>query len=737
MDKYAKIIVDISQEQLDKAFQYRIPKELEAQVVPGVTVKVPFGPSRTLKGFVLDISETPEFDVSKTKDIISVETGTNIAEERLIQLAVWMRENFGSTLNQALKTVMPVKEKMSLKAKKTVKLAADKETVRTAIEEAIRKHHYLKQQFLEALYEDEVIEYSLATSKLNISPQTVKSLENKGIITIEEVHYYRNPVKENTVEDKRIDYTTEQLNAIATFREDYNRGDYKTYLLHGVTGSGKTEVYMAMIEEAIKAGRQAIVLIPEIALTYQTVTRFYKRFGDRVSIINSRLSKGERYDQFCRAKKGEIDIMIGPRSALFTPFSNVGIIIIDEEHEGAYKSETSPRYNAKMVAEYIARQQGASLVLGSATPSVETYYEACNGKIKLLELTQRATGIALPKVEIVDLREELKQGNRSILSKKLSALMSDRLQKKEQTMLFLNKRGYSGFISCRSCGEVIKCPHCDLSLTYHTQGRSRGKMVCHFCGYETDYVKECPSCGSKYVSGFKAGTQQIADLVQKEFPEARILRMDADTTSGKEGHEKILSTFASGEADILIGTQMIVKGHDFPAVTLVGILAADMSLYSSDYDAAQNTFQLLTQAAGRAGRGSVEGSVVIQTYSPDNFAIVAAAKQDYKEFYEQEIGYRKMSGYPPIKNILMITFASEDEAALERAVALIKPQRDNLMCIGPANATIYKLKDVYNKVLYIKSADYSALTGFAKELEEYVKSSAAFKKVLVQFDYKT
>lgn len=304
-------------------------------------------------------------------------------------------------------------------------------------------------------------------------------------------------------------------------------------------------------------------------------------------------------------------------------------------------------------------------------------------------------------------------------------------------MLFLNKRGYSGFISCRSCGEVIKCPHCDLSLTYHTQGKSRGKMVCHFCGYETDYVKVCPSCGSKYVSGFKAGTQQIADVVQKAFPEARILRMDADTTSGKDGHEKILSAFASGEADILIGTQMIVKGHDFPAVTLVGILAADMSLYSSDYDAAQNTFQLLTQAAGRAGRGELEGEVVIQTYSPDNFAIVAAAKQDYKEFYEQEIGYRKMSGYPPIKNILMITFASEDEAALEKAVSLIKPQRDNLMCIGPANATIYKLKDVYNKVLYIKSADYGALTSFAKELEEYVHNSAAFKKVLVQYNYMT
>lgn len=736
MDKYAKIIVDISQEQLDKTFQYRIPEKLEQQVLPGVTVKVPFG-RRVIQGFVLEVSEVPEFDVSKTKDIISVETGRNVAEGRLIQLAVWMKENFGSTLNQALKTVMPVKEKVSLKAKKTIRLVTDKDTLKKAIEASARKRHYVKQQFLEVLYDDEVMEYSLVTNKLNVSLQTIKNLEKNGFISIEEVQYYRNPVKENRVEEKAFEYTDQQQAAIDKFVADYDNGHYKTYLLHGVTGSGKTEVYMAMIEKVIAMKRQAIVLIPEIALTYQTVTRFYKRFGDRVSIINSRLSKGERYDQFCRAKNGDIDIMIGPRSALFTPFNDVGIIIIDEEHESAYKSETSPRYNAKMVAEYIAARQGASLVLGSATPSVETYYETQNGNIELMELSRRATGARLPEVEVVDLREELKNGNRSILSRKLTELIKDRLQKKEQIMLFLNKRGYSGFISCRSCGAVMKCPHCDISLTYHTQGRSRGKMVCHFCGYETEAVKSCPECGSQYVSGFKAGTQQIADIVQKAFPCARILRMDADTTTGKDGHQKILSAFASGDADILIGTQMIVKGHDFPAVTLVGILAADMSLYASDYDAAQKTFQLLTQAAGRAGRGSIAGNVVIQTYNPEHYSIVAAANQDYAGFYEQEIGYRKMAGYPPVKKILMVTFSSEDEKILEHAVALIRPHRDNLVCIGPANASIYKLKDVYNKVLYIKSADYSALTEFAKELDNYVKNSTAFKKVMVQFSFMT
>lgn len=736
MDKYANVIVDVSQEQLDRTFQYKIPVQLEEKIVPGVTVLVPFGNgNRLINAFVLEVTDTPAFDVEKTKEIKEVYPERVEVENRLIELAVWIKDNFGSTLNQALKTVMPVKIKITHKKKKTIRLIADAKTVDELSSNAKKHNHYAKYRLLQALLEDDIIEYGLVTGKLNVSAQTVKGLEKKGIIAVDEVEYYRNPVKAGNVAENNFCYTPEQRNAIDTFCHDYDSGLKKTYLLHGITGSGKTEVYMAMIEKVIKEKKQAIVMIPEIALTYQTVTRFYRRFVDRVSIINSRLSNGERYDQYCRAKNGEIDIMIGPRSSLFTPFKNIGLIIIDEEHDSAYKSETSPRYHAKMVAQHIALQHGASLVLGSATPSVTTYYEAETGRIKLLELRERAAGGHLADAEIVDMREELKDGNRSILSRKLKTLIDDRLSKKQQTILFLNKRGYTGFISCRSCGEVIKCPHCDISLTYHSRGKNRGKMVCHFCGYETEAVRICPSCGSSYLSGFKAGTQQIEESVQKLFPNAKILRMDADTTSGKDGHEKILSSFAAGEADILVGTQMIVKGHDFENVTLVGILAADMSLYAAGYGAAERTFQLLTQAAGRAGRGKLCGEVVIQTYSPTHYAVVNAANQDYNAFYEQEIGYRKLSGYPPFNNILMITFSSEDEDALEKGVSLIRPMREELTVIGPVDAPVYKSKDVYHKIMYIKAKEYETLTVFAAELDNYIKKHAKFRKIEVQYDF--
>ena len=367
---------------------------------------------------------------------------------------------------------------------------------------------------------------------------------------------------------------------------------------------------MEMIARVICDGKQAIVLIPEIALTYQTVMRFYKRFGSRISILNSRMSNGERYDQMMRAKDGAIDVMIGPRSALFTPFPNLGLIVIDEEHEPTYKSEQIPRYHARETAIARAELEGASVVLGSATPSLEAFYGAGQGKYELLTLKQRSQKQALPTVHTVDLREELKAGNHSIISRKLQEMMKERLDKKQQVMLFINRRGYAGFIACRSCGHVMKCPHCDVSLSSH-----KGyKLICHYCGYEESAKDRCPKCGSKHIGGFRAGTQQIEELIRREFPEARVLRMDMDTTKEKDGHEKILETFASEEADILIGTQMIVKGHDFANVTLVGILAADLSLFAGDYQSSERTFQLLTQAAGRAGRGDRPGEVIIQTY---------------------------------------------------------------------------------------------------------------------------
>lgn len=478
------------------------------------------------------------------------------------------------------------------------------------------------------------------------------------------------------------------------------------------------------------------MLIPEIALTFQTVQRFYHRFGDKVSIMNSRMSKGERYDQFLRAQRGDISVMIGPRSALFTPFSNIGLIVIDEEHEGAYKSETVPRYHAREVACHIAKEAGASVILGSATPSMESYYAAMNGHIQLITLDSRAGSGGLPAVDIVDLREELRLGNRTIFSNRLRELMSDRLAKHEQIMLFLNKRGVAGFISCRSCGKVMKCPHCDVSLTEHADGR----LMCHYCGYTTPKITVCPSCGSRYVSGFSAGTEGVEAQVKKTFPQARVLRMDMDTTRGKDGHEKILSEFANGNADILIGTQMIVKGHDFPNVTLMGVLAADMSLYSSDYRASERTFQLLTQAAGRAGRAEKSGNVVIQTYTPEHFSIVSAANQDYNAFYEQEIAYRKLCGYPPADNLMKIMLSSPDEMLLTKSAAWVKAFVDNnckykgLMCIGPADAPIYKIKDVYSKIIYVKHKDREVLNSIHEKLDVNIVGNQAFKNINVQYD---
>ena len=587
------------------------------------------------------------------------------------------------------------------------------------------------------------MEQSLVTQKLNVSTSTIKALERDNILEIYITKEYRNPV--NHLESKGYHLTLNpmQQSVVDHITADIEAGKNKTYLLKGVTGSGKTEVYMELIAYTMAQGKQAIVLIPEIALTFQTVMRFYNRFGDRVSIMNSRLSQGERYDQYLRAQNGDIDIMIGPRSALFAPFERLGLIIIDEEHETSYKSETIPRYHARETAIERARMNGASVVLGSATPSLDSYYHAKRGAYELLELTHRVQEKALPSCEVIDLRDELKNGNRSIFSVRLQELMEDRLEKKQQIMLFLNRRGVAGFMSCRACGHVVKCPHCEVSLSQH----NNGKMVCHYCGYEEPEPKTCPSCGSKYISGFKAGTQKIEELVRQRFPQARVLRMDFDTTRTKEAHEQILQAFVNQEADILIGTQMIVKGHDFPNVTLMGVLAADMSLHISDFHAAERTFQLLTQAAGRAGRGDEPGNVIIQTYNPEHYAVLSAKAQDYENFYEQEIMYRQLGFYPPVWNLLLVMCTSEDEQKLqlvsEKMVRYLRKTMDTeagfkgkaIQMVGPADATIARVNDVYRKVIYIKTKDYQDLVLLKDRLEYYMKDNKDFGQVSVQFDF--
>ena len=429
--------------------------------------------------------------------------------------------------------------------------------------------------------------------------------------------------------------------------------------------------------------------------------------------------------------------MIGPRSALFTPFEKLGLIVIDEEHEPTYKSEQVPRFHARETAIERARMEDASVVLGSATPSLEAFYACECGRYQMLRLKMRTRKQELPQVYVADMREELKHGNRSILSDRLEELMQDRLDKKEQMMLFLNRRGYAGFVSCRACGYVVKCPHCDVSLSVHRGG----KMVCHYCGYETQTVRNCPSCGSTYIGGFRAGTQQIEEIVKRKFPQARVLRMDMDTTKNKGGHEKILSKFADEEADIMIGTQMIVKGHDFPNVTLVGVLAADMSLYSDDYRSGERTFQLLTQAAGRAGRGRSPGEVVIQTYSPEHYSIQMAARQDYEGFYEKEMNYRDLMGYPPASQLMAVLMTGADEVRLATAAEYLKKYAvrvntgEEIQVIGPASPSVGKVNDVYRKVLYLKSREYKELVWIKNHMERYIEINRGFADMRIQFDF--
>ena len=666
-EQYASIIIDISHENVDRVFQYRIPPQLLGEIQVGMQVCVPFGSgNRTRTGYVVDISEKAEYDVTKMKSIAGIVAGSVTADSRIISLAWWMKERYGSTMNQALKTVLPVKRKVK---------ARNRQVVRSMVD-----------------------------------------------VQIKEAEILLNEEQRQIAED---------------FCSRYDRGDRAPSLIYGITGSGKTEVYMEMISHVLKQGRQVIVLIPEISLTYQTVMRFYRRFGSCISVMHSRLSAGERWDQYERARQGETQVMIGARSALFTDFPDLGLIIMDEEHEGAYKSESTPRYHAREVAEKLAGMRDAAFVMGSATPSLEAYTRAREGIYRLYTLKNRAgEGSVLAAAEVVDLRKEMEAGNKSIFSRRLQELIRDRLEKKEQVMLFMNRRGYSSFVSCRSCGEAVKCPHCDVTLTLHNKTR----LVCHYCGYTVPLPGKCPSCGSPYLAGFGTGTQKIEELTKAMFPQARVLRMDLDTTSKKGGHQEILSAFAKGEADILIGTQMIVKGHDFPGVTLVGILAADASLYAPDYRSGERTFQLLVQAAGRAGRGKKPGTAVIQTYTPDHYVVKASAVQDYLEFYRQEMGYRKLMKYPPAAHMLSIQIGGKEEeltAHMTEAVAEAVGRRfgQQAELIGPVFAPVYKVNDIYRKILYIKQENYDILIRIQKYVQNRWDETEICRKLTIQYDF--
>jgi primosomal protein N' (replication factor Y) len=795
LEKYAQVIIDISRRGLDRPFCYRIPEELQQSVRAGSIVMVPFGAGNTLrKGYVVGFADRAEVAADKLKEIAqTVEPGRGYTmeddSEFYLRLAAWMKNRYGSTMATAMRTVLASRKQGKVREHRQIRLLLSKEEGEEQLALYLKKHQTARARLLKELLQVPELPWTLVTTRLHISSDAVNAMKRAGVIEVVAVQELRNPVNVSPSAQTGMRLSAAQQQIVDTVVADFDRlqsvrsgaaaGDDPgegpkgiseeapaetleeapaetpgeasggklpfVSLIHGVTGSGKTEVYISIIKEICARGRQAIMLIPEISLTFQTLMRFYSHFGDRVSVVNSSLSEAERTDQWERARRGEIDVIIGPRSALFTPFSSPGVIVIDEEHERSYKNESMPKYQTREVAEEIAKMHGAVLVLGSATPSLESYWRAQHGEIRLFRLRERLTGGRLPSVETVDMREELKQGNKSMLSRSLHAKIEDRLRKGQQSMLFINRRGFAGFVSCRSCGFVAKCPHCDISLSLHGNGR----LVCHYCGYERPSFRTCPECGSRYVVAMRAGTEKIEEFLRETFPQARILRMDADTTRRKGSYEKILSAFSSEEADILLGTQMIVKGHDFPAVTLVGILMADLSLYGDDYRSAERTFQLLTQAAGRAGRGAEAGDVVIQTYQPEHYAIRYAAKQDYEGFYGEETAYRRLLRYPPAAHMMAVQIQSEEEEEALRAANVLRMRLMEMQnrrgaaqfqIIGPSTASVKKLRDLFRFVLYIKAEKYDTLVVCKDmiektEAQERRASSTLFRHVEIQFDF--
>lgn len=739
-ERFADIIIDISHEALDKVFQYRVPFSLWEEVRPGIRVSVPFGAgNRQREGYVIALKEEPDYERSKIKDILSVVEESLPVEGQLIQVADFLKKRYGSSMIQALKTVMPVKRQIRHREETVIYPACKEEENQTLLKEWEEKHRTARVRMFTRLLAQGMLTKEQAVKECKYPLKELRKLEAEGLIRMETKVVYRDPFSMFTRKEDRHPLNEEQRAVVDDFRRDFTGGIHRTYLLHGVTGSGKTEVYLALMEAVREAGKQAIVLIPEISLTYQTVRRFYERFGGKIAVLHSRMSQGERSDACERAANGDADVVIGARSALFAPVNHLGLIIIDEEHDGAYKSDSSPKYHARETAIFRAKLAGASVVLGSATPSVESYYRAVQGEYRLWTMKNRAGNARLPQMYAVDLREEMRRGNRSIFSEELKEKLTDRLEKKEQAMLFINRRGFAGFVSCRSCGTVIKCPHCDVSLTYHRNG----KLHCHYCGYSQPFLRHCPVCKSPHVAAFGLGTEKVEAALYQAFPGIRVLRMDMDTTRRKNAHQEILRAFSRGEADVLLGTQMIVKGHDYANVTLVGILAADLSLHSQDFRSGERTFQLLCQAAGRAGRGEKAGEVIIQTYSPEHYTIEAAMHHSYEEFYEQEIAYRRLLGYPPCAHLLVILVQCAEESSaclaamrIQKMISQSQQEEKNpVQLFNPGQAAVAKLKDIYRQVLYVKHPDGQYLEQLRGRLEPVLEKHPLFAGVQIQFDF--
>ena len=708
----AQVIINSNVKNLNRIFDYNVPSEMQGTICVGDRVLVPFGNKKTYEeGFIVGLKENTQY---KVKDIAKIQEGIKLTEEN-IDLAKLMARRYFCNISDCIKLMLPpgtlnknIDSRVKDKTLNFVYLKKDIEEIEEDIENKIIKSEKQK-RVLNFLIQNEGIQ----TTELEIITDTtnsvLKALEKKEYIEIIEEKVERNPFLNKDIKPtKKLKLTEEQQNAFNKIDETINNNENKEFLLYGVTGSGKTEIYLQLIEKIIQKNKTAIVLVPEISLTPQMVERFIARFGqEKIAVLHSKLSIGERYDQWNKIKNGECKIVIGARSAIFAPIQNLGLIIIDEEHDSSYKSETNPRYNAKELAGYMAKKNNIPLVLGSATPDISTYYKAENNKIEMLKLTKRANESNLPKVEVIDLREELANGNRSILSRKLYQEIEENLKNKKQTILFLNRRGYSTFVMCRDCGYTVKCKNCNITMTYHIK---TNKLKCHYCGHEEKNLTECPECHSKNIKYFGTGTQRLEEDINKIFPEATTIRMDIDTVTRKNSHEEILNKFKNDNIDILIGTQMVVKGHHFPNVTLVGVIAADSSLYIEDYRANERTFQILTQVAGRAGREKLPGRVIIQTYNPDNFAIECSKKQNYDEFYETEIELRKQLKYPPFCDIISIGLTDTDnnkiknvsERLYNNISRTIKNEKMDFNIYKPLPCPIDKIKNKYRWRIILK-----------------------------------
>ncbi|OES43662.1 primosomal protein N' [Domibacillus iocasae] len=790
--KIASVIVDVAVMQTDRPFDYEIPPAWEDVIQPGMRVIVPFGP-RHVQGFVLEIKE--EQESRKLKPIVEPMDIVPVLNKELLSLADWLTAESLCFKISALQVMLPAAmkakyskqirvtgfaplslsvqslfngrdeiaweeaaeagalseirkevKKGSLDVLYSVKSKGRKKTVRMVKCRLSEKllNETVQSMPKNALKQVEAMQFFLGRTgewiplkETGMSSAVAKALIDKELLEEKQEEMYRDPLAGRTfTPDTPLVLTDMQQAAIEPILEKVKEEKAETFLLHGVTGSGKTEIYLQSISEVLKKGQEAIVLVPEISLTPQMTDRFKQRFGNDVAVLHSGLSTGEKYDEWRKISRKEVKVVVGARSAVFAPFENIGLIIIDEEHETSYKQEENPRYHARDVAIWRAGFYGCPVILGSATPSLESFARAQKGVYTLLTLAERVNDRPLPAVDIVDMREELREGNRSMFSRNLFDKIKDRLEKGEQTVLFLNKRGYSSFIMCRDCGYVPECPNCDVSMTYH---RHRHQLKCHYCGHEEPSPNVCPECTSEHIRHFGTGTQKVEEELLKLLPEARIIRMDVDTTGTKGAHERLLKKFAQKEADILLGTQMIAKGLDFPDITLVGVLSADTMLHLPDFRASEKTFQLLTQVSGRAGRHTLPGEVVIQTYTPEHYSIQLAADQHYESFYEQEMQMRKMGGYPPFYYLALITVSHEEaimaSSEANKIVMNIKPELSPAaVVLGPVASPISRINNRYRWQCLIKYKREPKLGAVLKQVLEHYAKQGKSNGLMVSVD---